>query len=55
MSLCVKISMAAKLTQKKHGKWRHPIAVFHIVSHNQQLLMNGKVAPPGEIYDYNKF
>ena len=49
-----KKKMAAKLTQNKHGKWRHPVAVFFIVSHSQQLLMNGKVAPQGEIYDFNK-
>ena len=46
--------MPAKLTQKKHGKWRHPVAVVSIVACNQQLLMNRKVAPPGEIYDFNK-
>ena len=26
--LFIQKNMAAKLTQKKHGKWRHPIAVF---------------------------
>ena len=42
------------LTQKKHGKWRHPVAVVSVVSRNQQLRMNGKVALQGEIYDFNK-
>ena len=46
--------MPAKLTQKKHSKWRHPVAVVSIVACNQQLLMNGTVAPQVVIYDFIK-